>query len=720
MADKNTIKSWFEKDDRPTQAQFWAWIDSIWHKDEKIPITAIDDIETILNEKADAEALTNHVGDAAAHADLFGAKEDKNKRGAALGYAPLNEFTKLAIDYLNVVNDLVTGGASSLLTAEQGKLLQTQINNINVLLASDNVNLDNVQELVDAIETIQMSLSSILVNDLTTGGTTKALTAEMGKTLKGLIDAKETISNKSTLILEGTNDGSNTLYPTIKAVVDWCTAKFQKLFIGIETTAGITYTLNIANIYKRTVFTGSNPVVLTVPVNSSIEIAIGTKKEFTVQGTGAVTIGGAGITFVQNNLVYVKGDTFHLTKIDIDTWTVEGNIGSSTLINGNVYVNSDPAIGNDATAQLGNPAKPYLTLSAAMTATNSLTAWRTFIFTSTSDIYYVNGTFGAGNYLFKSDLNVTISFQNNTLSDNLMPNSSTVDFNIPKGTMDFRSTGSKYLGSWYRINVICDTYRMNNSFALVGGAFNLTCNIAYHDGGYVQGGSDDYVSKITVNKIVNTGGGVFFQYGRNYVLDFNDCTSNGNFRLTQYSRSGIILHGNYTTTSTDEFAYVESYFGGSLTTILYKKNALITGNVTFSVQAGGSYYLSGTAKYTSNNGYGLFHNLNSEYQVTLENCIISCPKFHAFRSTSPGSLLLINSYVETGLFVWFTESGGATYTNPSVVFKGSNVVYMTGSTADYIATDNYMNTNTMNIKVIGSLKTNGVLQAGVTQNNLIP
>jgi len=67
--------------------------------------------------------------------------------------------------------------------------IQSQITAINVLLASDNVNLDNVQELVDAIENVQTSLATILVNDLTTGGTTKALTAQMGVTLKGLIDA---------------------------------------------------------------------------------------------------------------------------------------------------------------------------------------------------------------------------------------------------------------------------------------------------------------------------------------------------------------------------------------------------------------------------------------------------------------------------------------------------------------------------------------------------
>lgn len=204
MADKNTIKNWFKTNLKPTQAQFWAVFDSYFHKDEKIPITAIDDIENILAEKADAEILSHHLTNETAHATLFDAKEDKSKRGAALGYAPLNEFTKLAIDYLNVVNDLVTGGADSLLTAEQGKLLQVQITAINTLLTSDNLNLDNVQEIVDAIETVQTSLSTILVNDLTTGGTTKALTAEMGKTLKGLIDGLTNIvSGKEPAIMGG-------------------------------------------------------------------------------------------------------------------------------------------------------------------------------------------------------------------------------------------------------------------------------------------------------------------------------------------------------------------------------------------------------------------------------------------------------------------------------------------------------------------------------------
>ena len=43
----NIIKEWFKTGLKPTQEQFWSWMDSFWHKDEKIPINQIDGIENI-------------------------------------------------------------------------------------------------------------------------------------------------------------------------------------------------------------------------------------------------------------------------------------------------------------------------------------------------------------------------------------------------------------------------------------------------------------------------------------------------------------------------------------------------------------------------------------------------------------------------------------------------------------------------------------------------
>ena len=179
----NTIKNWFKTTLKPSQQQFWDTWDSFRHKFDKVPVEEIEGIHELLNTKADKIVLNDHIADINAHASLFELKEDKSQKGIANGYAPLNSFTKLASQYLDIVNDLVSGGSSSLLSAEQGVLLQNQIKNINAILASDNLNLSTFQEVVDAIESIQTSLSTFLVNDLTTGGTMKALTAEMGKIL---------------------------------------------------------------------------------------------------------------------------------------------------------------------------------------------------------------------------------------------------------------------------------------------------------------------------------------------------------------------------------------------------------------------------------------------------------------------------------------------------------------------------------------------------------
>ncbi|MFV8370878.1 hypothetical protein [Flavobacterium sp. LB2P74] len=437
MADKNTLKNWFRTNLKPTQAQFWSLFDSYFHKDEKIPITAIDDIENILAEKADAEVLAHHLTNATAHADLFGAKEDKSKRGAALGYAPLNEFTKLAIDYLNVVNDLVTGGVGSLLTAEQGKLLQIQITEINTLLNSNDVNLDNVQELVDAIKIVQTSLSTILVNDLNTGGTTKALTAEMGKTLKVLIDAKETISNKATIILEGTNESSNTLYPTVKAVYDWCVARFQKLLLNIETTAAIVYTLDYTNSAKRTVFTSVNPVALTVPTNSVTPIPVGARRELTAQGDGVVTIGGAGITFTTNlSLSMVKGETRILTKIATDTWTVEGNLPvSGALVYKTYFINN--LTGNNATGVYQDSNHPFASVDYVV-GLGTFKSGDIFFFQNEGSSYPINGMLPYGSVLFRGVPSVILDFSGNSNLSIVPENNnfvSEIDFDLLDGRL---------------------------------------------------------------------------------------------------------------------------------------------------------------------------------------------------------------------------------------------------------------------------------------------
>ncbi|WP_291121380.1 hypothetical protein [Empedobacter sp. UBA7248] len=50
--EKNTLKNWFKSKLKPTQAQFWAWMDSYWHKGEKLPISTIDGLGEAVDGKA--------------------------------------------------------------------------------------------------------------------------------------------------------------------------------------------------------------------------------------------------------------------------------------------------------------------------------------------------------------------------------------------------------------------------------------------------------------------------------------------------------------------------------------------------------------------------------------------------------------------------------------------------------------------------------------------
>jgi len=73
----NIIKNWFKTGLKPTQSQFWAWLDSFWHKDEKIPVTSVDNLSDILNAKAEKNAFEYHLEDEDAHKEILETKVDK-------------------------------------------------------------------------------------------------------------------------------------------------------------------------------------------------------------------------------------------------------------------------------------------------------------------------------------------------------------------------------------------------------------------------------------------------------------------------------------------------------------------------------------------------------------------------------------------------------------------------------------------------------------------
>lgn len=48
MKTKEDLKLYFENGDKPTQEDFWALLDSYWHKDEKMTLESIESIEKVV------------------------------------------------------------------------------------------------------------------------------------------------------------------------------------------------------------------------------------------------------------------------------------------------------------------------------------------------------------------------------------------------------------------------------------------------------------------------------------------------------------------------------------------------------------------------------------------------------------------------------------------------------------------------------------------------
>ena len=54
ITDRNTLKGWFIRGAKPLASQFASWIDSYWHKSDSIPIESVENLQSVLNSKANA------------------------------------------------------------------------------------------------------------------------------------------------------------------------------------------------------------------------------------------------------------------------------------------------------------------------------------------------------------------------------------------------------------------------------------------------------------------------------------------------------------------------------------------------------------------------------------------------------------------------------------------------------------------------------------------
>ena len=158
-----TLKQWFSNFKKPTQEQFWAWMDSFFHKSEKIPMTSIEGLENVIQGTASAEQLRNHLTDSQAHKGLFDGKVDKVPGKILSSNDFTNELrTKLeGLRNVDISGLLPKGGYTG--TAQNLKEL---IDNIMRILQSPDTELDELREIVAFIKQNKRTLDTLGINNI--------------------------------------------------------------------------------------------------------------------------------------------------------------------------------------------------------------------------------------------------------------------------------------------------------------------------------------------------------------------------------------------------------------------------------------------------------------------------------------------------------------------------------------------------------------------------
>lgn len=153
----HTIFSWFETGDYPTEAQFKETFSSFFHKDYPIPMESIEGFGELFQLFASAEEFKKHLADPKAHSEYLAFLDagnltvtHVNNWKSKLGISnvgtidsadqPGNVYTKIQVDgFIDTLKNT-------------NKELASDIEKIKKLLLSNDLSLDELQEIVDFIK----------------------------------------------------------------------------------------------------------------------------------------------------------------------------------------------------------------------------------------------------------------------------------------------------------------------------------------------------------------------------------------------------------------------------------------------------------------------------------------------------------------------------------------------------------------------------------------
>lgn len=168
-----TILSWFEKGDFPTEYQFKQTFSSFRHADERIRMDEITGLHEAVQNTISSNVFNNHLADENAHISALAKLNASN-----LSAANINEWKeKLQINLAatidgdhgigNVYTKSQTEQILDVLRTKHDALLQS-ITEMGDMLASDDINLDKIQEIVNYIKENRRQIG--LISDRIAGG----------------------------------------------------------------------------------------------------------------------------------------------------------------------------------------------------------------------------------------------------------------------------------------------------------------------------------------------------------------------------------------------------------------------------------------------------------------------------------------------------------------------------------------------------------------------
>lgn len=138
---------YFQTGDIPTEAQFQFVFNNIWFKDEKFNMSDISGLSTAFENTLSVEQLDNHIDDELAHTGYLVKKDGSN----------IDVPTwKTLLDIVRIATIDEGTSLGNVFTKEQVQAVfddfMTNIESIREALASNDFNLDELQEIVDYIK----------------------------------------------------------------------------------------------------------------------------------------------------------------------------------------------------------------------------------------------------------------------------------------------------------------------------------------------------------------------------------------------------------------------------------------------------------------------------------------------------------------------------------------------------------------------------------------